>query len=157
MSNSNITQRGSQASGLGVMIGRCSPDSQHERLVRYPANVGCSLFRHKNGDLRNHINQRPKQKAWTREDNQLALHCSFSGNTTQRVYRKRMIEICQELSNFQTTNQRLADQIRSIIKKGGFSDLEIREIHHKINDQQSGTNILPGTLNNSEPKQPIRK
>ena len=31
MPNSNITQRGTQASGLGVMIGRCSLDCQHGR------------------------------------------------------------------------------------------------------------------------------
>ena len=68
-----------------------------------------------------------------------------------------MMEIWQELSNFQTTSQRLADQVRTIIKKGWFSDLEIREIHQKINDQQSGNNTLPGTLNNNKENQPIRK
>ena len=93
MSNSNITQRGNQASDLGVMIGWCALDSQHGRHVRHPANVGCSLFRFTNGDLRNHTNQRPKWKAWTREDNQLALHCYFRSSPTQRGYRKRMIEI----------------------------------------------------------------
>ena len=157
MSNSNITQRGTQASGLGVMIGRYFLDSQHGRPNRHPANVGCSLFRYINGDLRNHINQRTKRKAWTRDDNQLALHGYFRSNPTQRGYRKRMMEIWQELSNFQTTSQRLADQVRIIIKKDWFSDLEIIEIHQKINDQQSGTNTLPGTLNNNKQKQPIRK
>ena len=46
-----------------------------------------------------------------------------------------MMEIWQEHSNFQTTSQRHADQVRTIIKKGWFSDLEILEIHQKINDQ----------------------
>ena len=68
-----------------------------------------------------------------------------------------MLEIWQELSNFQTTSQRLADQVRTIIKKGWFSDLEIIEIHQKINDQQSGTNTLPSTLNNDKQIKPIRK
>ena len=68
-----------------------------------------------------------------------------------------MMEIWQELANFQTTSQRLADQVRTIIKKCWFSDLEIIEIQQKINDQQSGTNTLPGTLNNNKQKQPIRK
>ena len=67
------------------------------------------------------------------------------------------MEIWQELSNFQTTSQRLDDQVRTIIKKGWFSDLEIIEIHQKINDQQSSNNTLPGTSNIIKQKQPIRK
>ena len=125
--------------------------------VRHPVNVGCSLFRYTNGDLSNHVNQRPKRKAWTQKDNQLALHCYFRSNPTQRGYRKRLTEIWQELSNFQTTCQRLADQDKTIIKKGWFSDLEIIEIHQKINDQQSSNNTLPGTSNINKQKQPIRK
>ena len=57
-----------------------------------------------------------------------------------------MIEIWQECSNFQTTSQRLADQVRTIIKKGWFSDLEIIDIHQKINNQQ-GNNTVPDTSN----------
>ena len=147
MSNQNITQRMTQASGSGVMVSRCSLDSQLGRLDRHPTNAGCSLSRYTNGDLRKYTNQRPKRKAWTREDNQLALHCYFRSNPTQRGYRKRMMEIWQEHSNFQTTSQRLYDQVRTIIKKGWFSDLEILEIHQKINDQQGSNNTLPGTSN----------
>ena len=39
-----------------------------------------------------------------------------------------MIEIRQECSTFQTTSQRLANQVRTIVKKGCFSDLELLEI-----------------------------
>ena len=164
MSKSNITQRGTQASGLGIMIDWCSLDSQHGRTDRHPTNVGCSLFRYTNADLRNHINQRPKRKAWSREDNQLALHCYFRSNPTQRGYRKRMMEIWQELNNFQTTSQRLADQVRTIIKKNCFSDLEILEMHQNIyDDQQSGDNtymthqILTNKINPSERNHQLRK
>ena len=72
MSNLNIIQRGNQATGLGVMIGRCSPDSPHGEPDHH-ANVGCSFFRYTNDDLRSHTNQRRKRNAWTKEDNQLAL------------------------------------------------------------------------------------
>ena len=51
MSNQNITQRGTQATGLGVMIGRCSPDNQRGKPSRLPAN-GCSFFRYKYGETR---------------------------------------------------------------------------------------------------------
>ena len=154
MSNSYFTQRGTQDSDLGVMISRCSLDSQHRRPDRHPANVGCSIFRYTNNDSTNPTNQRPKRKTWTREDNQLALHCYFKSNPTQRGYRKRMMEIWQELSIFQTS-QRFADQVRTILKKGWFSELEIIEIHQKINDQER-RNTLPDTQNINKQKQPIQ-
>ena len=50
-----------------------------------------------------------------------------------------MIEIWQECAKFQTTGQRLADQVRTIIKKGWFSDLEILEIHQKTHKQNHNT------------------
>ena len=93
MSNLNIRKGGTQATGLGVMIGWCSPDSQHGRPDRHPANVGYSLFRYMNDDISKDNGQRPKRKTWTREDNHLALHCYFRCNPSQRGYRKRMIEI----------------------------------------------------------------
>ena len=131
MPNLNITKRGTQAIGLGVMICRCSLDSQHGRPDCHPANVGCSLFRYMNDDISNHNDQRPKRKTWTREDNHLALHCYFRSNPSKRGDRKRMIEIWQECTSFQTTSQRLADQVRTIMKKGWFSDLEILDMHQK--------------------------
>ena len=106
MLSQNMTQRWTKSTGLGVMIGRCSPDSQHGTPDRHPANVGGSFFRYTNDDLRNH-NQRRKRKSWPREVNQLALDYNFRTTCSQRGYRKRMIEIWQECTSFQT---RLADQ-----------------------------------------------
>ena len=65
------------------------------------------------------------------------------------------MEIWQELSNFQTTSRRLTDQAGMIMKKGWFSELEIIEIHQKINDQER-RNTLPGTSNINKPKQSIQ-
>ena len=50
-----------------------------------------------------------------------------------------MIEIWGERSTFQTTSQRLADQVRTTIKKGWFSDLELLVIHHKTLKQNYNT------------------
>ena len=47
-------------------------------------------------------------------------------------------------SSFQTTSQRVAYQIRTIIKKGWFSDLKILEIHQKINNEKND-NTVPET------------
>ena len=48
-------------------------------------------------------------------------------NHTQREFRK-MIENWVELFRFKTINKRLTDQVRTIIKKGWLSDLEIVKI-----------------------------
>ena len=127
MSNPNVTHLGTQATELGVMFGRCSPDSQHGRSGCHPTNVGSSFFRYINYDVTNHN----KRRTWTREENQLLLECYFRSNTSQRGYRKRMMDIWQQRLTFQTTSQRLADQVRTIMKKGWFSDLELLEIHQK--------------------------
>ena len=67
-----------------------------------------------------------------------------------------MIESWQVCANFQTTSQRLADQIRTIIKKGWVSDLEIQKIHQKINIEQNSKTV-PGTSSINKRKQPNRK
>ena len=91
----------------------------------------------------------------TREDNQLALHCFFRNNPLQWGYRKRIIGILLEYASFKKTSQGLADQVRTIIKKGWFSDLEIREIHQKINNEQDN-NTVPDTSRIIKQKQPIK-
>ena len=103
----------------------------------------------------NNNNNKPeaKIKTWTREHNQLAQHSYFWSNLTKRGYRKRMIEIGQECASFQTTSQRLADQIRTIILKNWFSGLEILEMHHKI-DNEEDSNTIPDTLSIKKQKQP---
>ena len=55
-----------------------------------------------------------------------------------------MIEIRHECSNFQITSQRHDDQVRIIIKKGWFSNLETIGIHLEINNQQ-GNNTISDT------------
>ena len=84
-----------------------------------------------NDDVTNPNQERPKRRTWTWEENQLTLECYFRSSSLQRGYRKRMIEIWPEHSTFQTTSQRLADQFRTILKKGWFSDLEFLETHKK--------------------------
>ena len=153
MLKQNMTQHWTQTTGLGVAIGKCSPKSQHVRPDRRSANVGCPSFRYTSDNLRNYTNQRRKRKTWTMEDNQLALHYYFRSNHSRRGYRKRMIEIWRKCSNFQNTSQTLADQVRTIIKKDWFSDLEIIEIHQKINNLR-GSNTVPDISTINKQKQP---
>ena len=62
-----------------------------------------------------------------------------------------MIEIWQECAKFQTT----ADQVRTIIKKGWFSDLEILEIHQKTHKQNYNT--VPDSSSGVKQKQSNEK
>ena len=82
------------------------------------------------------------------------FQCYFQSNPSQRGYRKRMIEIWLECLSFQTTSQRLTDQVRTIIKKGWFSVLEILEIHQKAPKQNYDT--VPDTSSGVKQKQPNR-
>ena len=66
-----------------------------------------------------------------------------------------MIEIWQECTSFQTTSQRLADQVRTIIKKGWFSDLEILEINQKTKNEQD-SKIISDTPSTEEQEQSNR-
>ena len=50
-----------------------------------------------------------------------------------------MIEIWLECAKFQTTSQWLADQVRTIIKEGWFSDSELLEINQKTQNQNYNT------------------
>ena len=113
------------------------------------------FFRYINDDVTNYNEQRPKRRTWTREENKLVLECYFRRIPSQRGYRKRMFEIWQECSTFQTTSQWLADQVRTITKKGWFSDLELLEIHQKTLKQNYNT--VPNTPSGVKQKQSNEK
>ena len=66
-----------------------------------------------------------------------------------------MIEIWQECSSFLTTSQWLAEQIKIIFLKSWFSDLEVVDIHEKINNQE-GNKTVPDTSRVVKEKQPKR-
>ena len=91
-----------------------------------------------NNNNHNNNNERPKRKTWTREDNQLALHCYLRSNLSQWGYRKTMIEIWPRWVNF-LTSQGLADQVWTIIKMCWIFDLEILEIDWKTHKQNDNT------------------
>ena len=66
-----------------------------------------------------------------------------------------MMEILQERSTFQTTSQRLADQVRTIMKKGWFSDQELLEIYQKTLKQNNNT--VPDTPSGVKQRQSNKK
>ena len=52
----------SYLTGQGIMICRCSLDSQHGKLDSHPANVACSFFRYTKNEPKNYTNQRRTQR-----------------------------------------------------------------------------------------------
>ena len=150
MTNQNITQCGTQTAGLGVIIGKCSLIANMEDLFGILQMLDTLFFRYTNDKQSNPSNQRLQCRKCTREDNKPVLYCYFRSNPTQRGYRKRMIEIWLEYARFKTTNQMLTDQVRNIINKGWFSDLEILEIHQQIYKEYT-TTIETETLNAEMP------
>ena len=67
-----------------------------------------------------------------------------------------MIKIWTKFVRFKATNQRLADQFRTITKNGWFFDLEILEIHQQIyrqTHQQTPTTVTEAK-NTGKPETP---
>ena len=69
-----------------------------------------------------------------------------------------MIEIWREFIRYKITNQLLADQVRTTIKKGWISDVEIYKIHQQIFGQtnQLTPNTVTETQNKGKPETPYQ-
>ena len=103
------------------------------RGPRYLVYVGCSNFRYTNNNQNKFLTQRHQQKKWSKEVNKNVLHSYFESNPTQRMYRKRIIEIWANSARFNTTSQRPANPARMILKKGCLFDLQMLEIRVQNN------------------------
>ena len=81
----------------------------------------------------------------------------FKGNPTERMFRKRMIEIWAVSAQFNAISKRLADQARMILMKGWFSDLEIIEIYQQVKREEYQQNLIYiETLNAEKQEAPNR-
>ena len=68
------------------------------------------------------------RRKYTREDNRAILHCYYSSEPGKIGYRKRMWESWKESGGFEISEQRMADQVRTILKKEWFTAEELEEI-----------------------------
>ena len=66
----------------------------------------------------------------------------------------RFWSLLARMCEFSDNKPRLADQVRTIIKKSWFSDLEILEIHQKTHKQNYNT--VPDTSSSVKQKQPTK-
>ena len=81
----------------------------------------------------NQQDQRKRRKC-SEEKNTELWKCYVLSNPQQRGYRKRMTSLWHERANHQVTEQRLADQIRTIQKKNWLTETEREEIKRKIEE-----------------------
>ena len=56
---------------------------------------------------------------------------------TKREYIKRMMKIWREIRVSETTEQKLADQTRVIIKNGWLFEVKLDETQRKINEEEN--------------------
>ena len=72
------------------------------------------------------------RRKWGRAENRIVMECYFKSQPNVERYRKRMFDVWNCVGPFQTTEQRLADQVRQIKLKGWFSDIELDEIKRNL-------------------------
>ena len=75
-----------------------------------------------------------RRRKWKKEENIELWKCYTLSNPQQRGYRKRMTSIWHERGNHQCNEQRLADQIRGIMKRKWLTETEREEIKRRIED-----------------------
>ena len=71
-------------------------------------------------------------KKWIKDENKDIWRCYRMSNPAMRRYRKRMHNIWHERNNAPQTEQRLADQIRGIMKNNWLSVIDREEIERQL-------------------------
>ena len=94
----------------GVLPGRCPVVKQHR-----PGRQSATALK----------------KKWNKDENKVAIECYLKSDPTRRGYRKRMHNIWIDKTSINISEQRLADQVNQIKKKGWLTELEIEEIKRK--------------------------
>ena len=72
------------------------------------------------------------RKKWMKDENKEIWRCYKMSNPSMRGCRNRMHNIWQERNNAPHTEQRLADQIRGIMKNNWLSVIEREEIERQL-------------------------
>ena len=139
-----ITWRYSQTTGLGVMISRGSNTRDLVVILQMLAVLSSGI---QTMSLVTTQTRDANTKYGLRKTTNKRLICIL-GATLHKENKKRITRIRNECARFQTTNQNLADKVKTIIKSGWFSELEIQEMRQKINrESRQDTNTITDTSN----------
>ena len=77
------------------------------------------------------------RRRFTRDDNIRVLECYYLSKPTKRGYRRRMLQIWDNRGYEGISEQRLADQVNTILRKGWFSQLELDNIKKTIDTPET--------------------
>ena len=117
-SNNGVNEPG--ANGEGLLPGRGYNEVSQVVIKRIP---------------RNRTNT--TRTTWTKEMNKIVMKCYIKSNPQKRNYRKRMMNIWNEIGLFELTEQKLAGQALVIKERGWLSTEEIEEIRKEVINEQN--------------------
>jgi hypothetical protein len=79
---------------------------------------------------------RPTRRRYSREDNRAILECYYASRPDELGYRQRMHRLWIENGGFNIDEQRMADQVRNIIKRKWFTDEELEEVRAGVTETE---------------------
>ena len=129
-SNNGVNEPG--ANGEGLSPGRGYNEVSQVVIKRIP---------------RNRTNT--TRTTWTKEMNKIVMKCYIKSNPQKRNYRKRMMNIWNEIGLFELTEQKLAGQALVIKERGWLSTEEIEEIRKEVINEQN-RKIIEENLNKED-------
>ena len=136
--------------GTGIFDEGASPGrvagGQQPAPGRYPATAA-----QENGP-------RTGRRKWLVEENRALMECYFKSIPKERGYRQRMLRLWDEKGMVKVTEQRLADQARTILKSKWFTTVELEEIKRnklRNHDEQSGTAVVEEANTGNEHELPV--
>jgi hypothetical protein len=134
MMNTNNTI---QSNGVNERESNARPVSPGRLPVVNQAGVGRHLT---TGEVR----PATQRMSYTREDNIKIMECYYSSEPMRRGYMSRMAKIWQDRGGFELTENRLAMQARTIIRKEWLTKEELDEIRIRETEDQGAQAIEEG-------------
>ena len=115
VSNNGVNETGSSSESLSP--GRCPMERAH-------------------GPSRQSATAR---RIWSTQDNHTLMKFYYQSQPDKRGYRKRLLSIWNKNKMFAATEQRLCDQVRIIMKRGWFSELQLEEVRRTATENEIKT------------------
>lgn len=88
------------------------------------------------------------RRKYTREDNKAVMRCYFRSEPDKIGYRKRMWELWKDAGGFEISEQRIADQARTILRKEWFTTEELDEIKNDQDNEEESLMDITDDLEN---------
>lgn len=149
MISMSIADMSNGVNGTGVFDEGASPGmvagGQQPALGRYPATAA------------QESGSRKGRRKCSIEENRVLMECYFKSIPEKRGYRQRMLRLWDEKGMVKVTEQRLADQARTILKSKWFTAVELEEIKrnkHGDCDDQNRTVVVEEANDGNEHELP---